>query len=119
MIARSRRFRSWKPRRRPALLDDWFEPIEALCATKFAASSKAMIEAELEVVLARPRYGRQPNADPENADGPERSTGHRHGHRSRSPMGTFGRVEIAMPRARLDTAEGRTTEWKSTGLRAY
>ena len=25
--------------------------------------------------------------------------GHRHGHRSRSLMGTFGRVEIAVPRA--------------------
>jgi putative transposase len=28
-------------------------------------------------------------------------------------------VEIAMPRARLNAAEGRTTEWKSTALRAY
>ena len=34
-------------------------------------------------------------------------------------METFGRVEIAVPRARLDTAEGKTAEWKSTGLRAY
>jgi hypothetical protein len=34
-------------------------------------------------------------------------------------LGTFGRVEIAVPRARLDTAEGKTTEWKSTALRAY
>jgi transposase-like protein len=34
-------------------------------------------------------------------------------------LGTFGRVEIAVPRARLDTAEGTTTEWKSTALRAY
>jgi Transposase, Mutator family len=28
-------------------------------------------------------------------------------------------VEIAVPRARLDTAEGKTSEWKSTALRAY
>ena len=28
-------------------------------------------------------------------------------------------VEIAVPRARLDTAEGKTTEWKSKALRAY
>jgi transposase-like protein len=28
-------------------------------------------------------------------------------------------VEIAVPRARLATAEGKTTEWKSTALRAY
>ena len=34
-------------------------------------------------------------------------------------MGTFGRVEIAVPGARLDTAEGKTAEWKSKGLRAY
>ena len=119
MIARSRRSRSWKPRRRPALLDDWFDPIEAALRDQVRSFIQATIEAELEVVLARPRYGRQPKADPENADGPERITGHRHGHRSRSLMGTFGRMEIAMPRARLDTAEGRTTEWKSTALRAY
>src|SRR5262249_17531646 len=43
----------------------------------------------------------------------------RHGHRSRSLMGTFGRVEIAVPRARLDSAAGKTTEWKSSALRAY
>src|SRR3954451_22665774 len=46
-------------------------------------------------------------------------SGHRHGHRSRSLMGTFGQVEIAVPRARLDSAEGKTTEWKSSALRAY
>ena len=33
--------------------------------------------------------------------------------------GTFGRVKIAVPRARLDAAEGKTAEWKSKGLRAY
>jgi putative transposase len=54
-----------------------------------------------------------------NADGASGITGHRHGHRSQSLLGTFGRVEIAVPRARLATAEGKTTEWKSTALRAY
>ncbi len=34
-------------------------------------------------------------------------------------MGTFGQVEITVPRARLDTAEGKTTEWRSSGLRDY
>ena len=28
-------------------------------------------------------------------------------------------VEIAVPRARLDSAAGKTTEWKSSALRAY
>jgi len=101
------------------LLDDWFDPIEAGLRDQVRSLIQAMIEAELEVVLARPRYGRQPKTAPENADGRERITGHRHGHRSRSLMGTFGRVEIAMPRARLNTTEGMTTEWKSTALRAY
>src|SRR6516164_888493 len=77
-----------------------------------------MIESELETVLSRPRYARRPTVDRED-DGAGGVTGHRHGHRSRSLLGTFGRVEIAVPRARLDTAEGKTTEWKSTALRAY
>jgi transposase-like protein len=46
-------------------------------------------------------------------------TGHRHGHRSRSLLGSFGKVEIDMPRARLNTSDGKTTEWKSRVLRAY
>src|SRR5215211_3254820 len=46
-------------------------------------------------------------------------TGHRHGHRSRSLLGTFGRMQIEVPRARLNTADGKTTEWKSQALRAY
>jgi putative transposase len=43
----------------------------------------------------------------------------RHGHRSRSSLGTFGQMEIKMPRARLNTPDGKTTEWKSQALRAY
>ena len=34
-------------------------------------------------------------------------------------MGTFGRTEIEVPRARLDGVDGKTTEWKSKTLRAY
>ena len=80
---------------------------------------QGMIESELEAALSRPRYARRPKEASENADGAGGITGHRHGHRSRSLLGTFGRVEIAVPRARLATAEGKTTEWKSTALRAY
>src|SRR5205823_9341915 len=79
---------------------------------------QAMIESELEAALVRPRYGRRPKADPD-ANGPSAISGYRHGRRSRSLMGTFGRVEITVPRARLDTTEGKTTEWKSSALRAY
>jgi len=101
------------------LLDDWFDPIEAGLRDRVREFIQAMIEGELEVALSRPRYARRPKEDAENAGGASSSTGHRHGHRLRSLLGTFGRVEIAVPRARLDTAEGRTTEWKSQALRAY
>jgi transposase-like protein len=46
-------------------------------------------------------------------------SGHRHGHRSRSLLGSFGQLEIEVPRARLNTPDGKTTEWKSQALRAY
>ena len=46
-------------------------------------------------------------------------TGHRHGSRTRSLTGTFGPVEIEVPRARLNAPEGGTREWKSRALRAY
>src|SRR5436309_3907121 len=100
------------------LLDEWFDPIEAGLRDRVREFIQTMIESELEAVLSRPRYARRRKADPENHGG-RGIAGHRHGHRSRSLMGTFGRVEIAVPRARLDTAEGTTTEWKSTALRAY
>jgi hypothetical protein len=48
--------------------------------------------------LERPRYGRRPKS----SDGDNRGVaviGHRQGHRSRSLMGTFGRIEIEVPRA--------------------
>jgi putative transposase len=72
------------------LLDEWFDPIEAALRDQVRGFIQAMIEAELEAVLARPRYGRRPTTIPGDIDGPERITGHRHGHRSRSLIGTFG-----------------------------
>ena len=46
--------------------------------------------------------------------------GHRHGSRTRSLTGMFGPItEIAVPRARLTTSEGKTAEWESQALRAY
>src|SRR6266849_6636636 len=101
------------------LLDDWFDPIEAGLRDRVHELIQAMIESELEAALSRPRYARRPKGASEKADGASGITGHRHGHRSRSLLGTFGQVELAVPRARLDTAEGTTTEWKSTALRAY
>src|SRR3981189_3745087 len=65
------------------------------------------------------RYGRRSQSSSGDADRPVDVTGHRHGHRSRSLMGTFGQTEIEVPRARLDGPDGKTTEGKSKTLRAY
>jgi hypothetical protein len=40
------------------LFDNWFDPIETELRTKVRGLIEAMIEEELEVALARPRYGR-------------------------------------------------------------
>ena len=91
------------------LVDDWFDPIEAGLRDWVRELIQVMIEGELDAVLCRPRYARRPTADPESTDGPSGITGHRHGHRWRSLLGTFGRVEIAVPRARLDTGRRSPT----------
>ena len=101
----------------PQLFDNWFDPIEFGVRSRVRDFIETMMEEELDAVLSRPRYGRiAPDAGKEACTG---STGHRHGHRSRSLLGTFGPVEVAMPRARLNTPDGGTTEWKSKALKAY
>jgi hypothetical protein len=40
------------------------------------------------------RHAKSPNGEAEGAVG---ATGHRHGHRSRSLLGSFGRVELEVP----------------------
>ena len=100
------------------LFDDWFDPIEAGIRGRVREFIEEMIRSELDTVLSRPRYGRRIRTadDGENASG---VVGHRHGSRTRSLTGTFGKTEISVPRARLERADGKTTEWKSQALRAY
>jgi transposase-like protein len=78
-----------------------------------------MLEAELDEVLDRSRYARQAKRSTGGSKAPAGVTGHRHGHRSRTLLGTFGQLKMEVPRARLDTPDGKTTEWKSQALRAY
>src|SRR5438876_9043643 len=92
------------------LFDDWFDPIEAGVRDRVREFIQAMVEGELDAALMRPRYGQRSQSSSGDADGPVGVTGHQHGHRSRSLMGTFGRTEIAVPRARLDGPDGQTTE---------
>src|SRR5882757_3881936 len=100
------------------LFDDWFDPIETGIRDRVRELIEEMIRSELDAVLSRPRYGRR--AEP--ADGSDVAavvTGHRHGSRVRTLTRTFGKTEIAVPRARLNTSDGKTTEWKSQALRKY
>ena len=97
--------------------DNWFDPIEIEVRARAREFIEAMIRGELDTVLARPRYRRSQIAGNEAGAG---IAGHRRGRSpTRSLTGTFGPIEIAVPRARLNTPEGKTTEWKSQALRAY
>ena len=100
------------------LFDDWFDPIESGIRERVRGLIEEMIRNELDAALSRPRYGRRAK----NTAGEDIATGaagHRHGSRVRTLMGTFGKTEIAVPRARLTASDGKTTEWKSQALRAY
>ena len=101
------------------LFDNWFDPIETGVRERVREFIHAMIEGELDMSLSRPRYARGAKPSIGHGEGAIGAIGHRHGHRSRSLLGSFGRVEIEVPRARLNTADGKTTEWKSKALRAY
>ncbi len=101
------------------LFDNWFDPIEAGLRDRVREFLQAMLEAELDEVLARSRYARRAAPSSDGSEEAPSVTGHRHGHRSRSLLGTFGKVTVEVPRARLNTPDGKTTEWKSRTLRAY
>ena len=98
------------------LFDNWFDPIETEVRARSRQFIEELLRGELDAALARPRYERSQMAGNEGRAG---VVGHRHGSRTRSLTGTFGPIEIAVPRARLTTSEGGTTEWKSQALRAY
>jgi transposase-like protein len=100
----------------PQLFDDWFDPIETAVRDRARGFIEDLIRSELDAVLARPRYHHSKTAEDEGVSG---VTGHRHGSRRRSLTGSFGAIEIAVPRARLNSPQGKTTEWKSQALRAY
>ena len=86
----------------------WFDPIETGVRGRIRGLIEELVEQELEAALGRGRY--------ERAGG---TNGHRHGHRKRQLTGSFGPVEIAVPRARLREGDGSTREWRSAVLPRY
>ena len=113
--------------------EGWRDRIEAGVRERIRGFIEEMLEAELLQALGSERYVRLKTTsgatverseglgDEEAASGVSvvPAKGHRHGNRERELMGTFGTVTIAVPRARLDTAEGKTTEWQNKTLPAY
>jgi transposase-like protein len=101
------------PTKGPALFlgDEWFDPLEAAIRSRIRSFIEELLEAELTAALSRGRYER--GADP------SATIGHRHGHRERGLMGTFGALRVSVPRARLAQPEGGTAEWKNATIPAY
>lgn len=99
--------------------ENWFDPLEAAVRTRVRGFIEGLLEAELDAALARKRYERPSLAATEAASKAPGAAGHRHGHRERQLMGTFGPVAVRVPRARLETSDGKTVEWKNATIPAY
>lgn len=87
---------------------DWFDPLESAVRQQIRSFIGEMLEDEVTAALGRARYGRQ-----------ARASGCRNGHRERQLLGTFGAVNVSVPRARVTGADGKPAEWHSRTLPAY
>ena len=85
----------------------WFDPIEAGLRERIRGFLEEMVEQEATAALGRSRYQRGASA------------GYRNGRRSRRLLGSFGPVDIAVPRARLLAPDGTSREWRSAVLPRY
>src|SRR3954454_8978285 len=103
------------------LREDWFDPLEAGVRTRIRSFIEELLEAEREAAPGGKRSARRSTPESGAGDDAARSavSGHRHGHRERSLIGTFGAVTVCVPRARLATPEGGTTEWRNASIPAY
>jgi len=89
--------------------DAWFDPIEAGIRERVRGFIQELIGQELDAALGRGRYER-------DAEAPK---GYRNGTRERQLIGSFGPVEISVPRARMAAEGGGTQEWRSAALPRY
>jgi len=89
--------------------DAWFDPIEAGIRDRVRGFIQELLEQELTAALGRTRH--------ERAAGEPK--GYRNGTRERQLLGSFGPVELSVPRARMATEGGATQEWRSATLPRY
>ena len=87
---------------------EWLDPLEQQVRGGVRQFLQELIEQEVTEALGRLRHGRTEDAK-----------GYRHGHRPRTVFGSFGRVELSMPRARVRGEDGRSREFRSALLPRY
>lgn len=93
----------------PALaLEDGVDPLEHAFRIGVRNYLQELLEQEVTTALGRLRHGRHTDAK-----------GYRHGHRGRTLVGTFGRMTLDVPRARLAQTSGEIREFKSALLPRY
>jgi transposase-like protein len=85
------------------------DTIEARMRGRIRETIEAIVEEELEAALGAGKSARV---------GASRQ-GYRHGTRARTLTTSLGPTTFGMPRARLLTAAGTTTEWRSTTVARY
>ncbi len=87
----------------------WFDPIEAGIRNRVRGFIEELLEQELTAALGRHRHERAT----------ETPNGYRNGSRERGLLGSFGPVQISVPRARMVADGDRTQEWRSAALPRY
>jgi len=87
----------------------WFDPIEAGIRDRVRGFIQELLEQELTAALGRTWH--------ERAEGTP--IGYRNGTRERQLLGSFGPVELSVPRARMAAEGGGTQEWRSAALPRY
>jgi transposase-like protein len=85
------------------------DTIEREIRERIRNTIELIVEEELEATLG---------AKPSQRVGSTRQ-GYRHGHRERRLTTSVGPTTIDMPRARMEEADGKTTEWQSRTVRRY
>ena len=83
--------------------------LEELMRERIRASIEAIVDEELEAALGAGRSARVGSV----------RAGYRHGKRERTLSTSLGATTIAMPRARLEGADGKRREWRSRMIPRY
>jgi putative transposase len=100
---------SRKASRDEAVRGDEATTLETLIRQRARGLIDAIVEEELEAALGAASSARVGSA----------RQGYRHGTRERTLTTSLGPTTVAMPRARVRTAEGATTEWRSELVPRY